>query len=219
MQKAIFITLNLLSFGISPAFAASEPSCKQIDQAISANEDFVEVALGIDDLPLPPALQTIKTTYGKVEPSLSQASRGFADAEIKKVEKNMAEGDLPMAAVAAIENYKVLVAAFDKRLPTTLDTAMLDYAGFKLLSQTAAKTLDWTGMAQTVEGSKINWEKTKALMKDQGVIDLVDSVHVGMQAALLARNVPWLGFSAQVLLDSVDLIERNSPNPAKGACS
>jgi hypothetical protein len=55
-------------------------------------------------------------------------------------------------------------------------------------------------------------------MKDQGLIDLVDSVHVGMQAALLAKNAPWLGFSAQVLLDSVDLIERNSPNLEKGAC-
>jgi hypothetical protein len=46
----------------------------------------------------------------------------------------------------------------------------------------------------------------------------VDSTHSGLDAAVTAQDKAWLSSMAQVLLDSVDLIERESKNPSKSAC-
>jgi hypothetical protein len=193
-------------------------TCEQIDQAISANEDFVEVALAIDDLPLPPALATIKTKLSAVNAALNAKTRSASGAGFAAIESQIQSNNLPMAAVAAMENYKLLIEAFANRLPTTLDTAMLDYAGFKLLGLTAAQQLDWPAMIETAALSNASWAKTRVLIKNQGVIDLVDSAHVGLNASIKAKDSPWLASSAQILLDSVDLIEKESRNTAKTAC-
>jgi hypothetical protein len=218
MIKQCIITIGLLSFMASPSLASPKASCAAIDKAISANEDFVEVALRIDDLPVPPALASIKTTYAAVKADLSKTSQADAEAKVAEVEQYIAANNLPLAAVAAIETYKVLITGFTTRLPTPYDVALLDYTGFKILSHTAAPSPDWPALTATVAESTTAWEKTKANLKDQAIIDLVDSTHDRMAAALVAKDPNWLGAMAQILLDSVDLIERQAKNPAKTAC-
>jgi hypothetical protein len=217
MRKLLI--LSSVFMGLSNQLAQAQPSCKQIDEAISANEDFVEVALGIDKLPLAPALQTIKSTLKKLDQALTANFRDQSSTQINVIETQVSSGELALAAVAAIENYKVLITAFDSRLATTFDTAMLDYAGFKLLSLTATKTLDWPAMSKTVGESKQSWKKTKGLIKDQAVIDLVDSTQAALDDALTAKDAAWLSSAAQILLDSVDLVERYSKNTSKSACT
>ncbi len=212
------LALILLNSGFTTAHAVSTVNCKHMDEAISANEDFVEVALGIDNVPLPPALETIKSRLQLVQPWLSAPEKLKSTAQVADIEAKMKAGDNPMAAVAAIETYQTLIANFKNNLPTTYETAMLDYVGFKVLSLTAAASPDWSELAATVAQSHENWDKTKATMKDQGVMDLVDSTQNALDKALAAKDIRWLGSAAQTLLDSVDLIERQSKNPAKTAC-
>jgi hypothetical protein len=218
MIKSIALSVILLSLARLPLHAAPLLDCKHMDEAISSNEDFVEVALGIDDLPLPPALDTIKTKLKRVEHWMAPAAKLKASEQVANIEAKVKAGDNPAAAVAAIETYQTLIANFKPNLPTTYETAMLDYVGFKVLSLAAAQAPDWPELATTVALSHENWDKTKSTMKDQGVIDLVDSTHTALNKALAAKDARWLGSTAQTLLDSVDLIERQSKNPAKGAC-
>ena len=218
MYKAHILSAFFSIYICVPAFAASSPHCRDIDKAISANEDFVEVALGIDKLPLPPALAEIRAGVISVRGGMSVAEQAQSAQIVGVIEDQIAKPDLPMAAVAAIENYKVLVVAYQSRLTTSLDTAMLDYVGFKLLGLTAAKPLNWAAMAETVDVSRASWDKTRAALKDQGVIDLVDSAQGSMANALSAKDPAWLASTAQTLLDAVDLIERESRNPSKTAC-
>ncbi len=198
--------------------AASGTTCKHIDEAISANEDFVEIALGIDTLPLPPAVAKIKSTLALVSGQMTPVALGQSKQQIASLEDQIASHNLPMAAVMAIEHYRTLITAFDQRLPTTFETAILDYVGFKLLGLTAANKVDWSSIASTVEISGVSWEKTRTLLKDQAIIDLVDSTQAGLSNAAKAKDAVWLSSVAQILLDSVDLIERESKNTSKLAC-
>ena len=219
MRKHLLLFSFLSVLSINSAFAKTGPSCKDIDKAISANEDFVEVALGIDQLPIGPALQTIKDTFKSVESGMISAAKIEALTQIDAIELNISKNDLPLAAVAAIETYKVLIGNYENRLPTPLDTALLDYVGFKLLSLTAAKILNWPEIAKTVAEGQASLEQTKAALKDQALVDLADSITTALTASLAAKDSAWLGSSAQILLDSVDLVERLVKNVDKDACS
>lgn len=218
MPRLLTMTTFAALLVLNSAFARSAPTCNDIDKAISANEDFVEVALGIDQLPIAPAVQTIKTTLRSVETGLSLVRKAESSIQFGLVEQNTSKNDLPRAAVAAIEIYKLLINNYESRLPTPLDTAMLDYAGFKLLALTSAKNLDWPEIIKTIEVGRTSLEKTKHHIKDQAIIDLADSISTALTASLAAQDQAWLSSSAQILLDSVDLIERLVKNSNKQAC-
>ncbi len=218
MRTSLVLSVLLLSTIFTPAQSGQRVNCKDLDTAISANEDFVEIALGIDDLPLPPALDTIKAQLKRVEPWMTAPLKLKATGQVADIETKMKAGDNPMAAVAAIETYQTLIADFKTILPTSYETAMLDYVGFKILSLTAAQNPNWVELALTVAQGRKNWDKIKPALKDQGVIDLVDSTQTALDKALAAKDSKWLGSASQTLLDSVDLIERQSKNLTKGAC-
>jgi hypothetical protein len=50
----------------------------------------------------------------------------------------------------------VLINALSGRLPTTLEVAMLDYTGYKIRAQAAAKHPSWTAIDKTVDLSAAN---------------------------------------------------------------
>jgi hypothetical protein len=171
MQKLFLILCFLL---LDTLQGVAKPNCKAIDAAISAKEDFVEVALA------------------KQAPNASTVS------------------------LEALEDYKKLVARFEASLPTTLPVAMLDYAGFKLRALAAAQNVDWQAIAATRDETHQNWAKIKLM--DKAVFDLGTNNLASLDLALATQNAKWVDSSAQILLDSVDLIERQIKNPAKGAC-
>lgn len=200
------------------ADAKSAADCKAIDAAISANEDFVEVALGIDALSPDNALKTIHDTAKTVAPSLgANASRDLQNT-LSATDSAFKAGHLPEAAVAAMENYAVLVKAYDKRLPTTQDVAMLDYAGFRLLGLLASSPQDWDAMAKTVAIADASLKSTSARIKDQGLTDLSVTIATGLNESVKAKDAPWLAHAAQVLLDSVDLMEPKARSKSPAAC-
>jgi hypothetical protein len=216
MHKALILAsaLWITNFAVSQASPAA--TCKQIDLAISANEDFVEAVLRKDAKARPKA---ITASFKVISSALSSQHQSDALQHIKLTEEQFNAGNAPFAALSAIENYKVLVTAFESRLPTSLDAAMLDYAGFKLRSLAAAKTVDWALVSATIAEAEANWTKAKGKMEDKAVIDLVDSIQASLTQAVIGQNAQWLDGVAQILLDSVDLVEAQVKNPAKGACS
>jgi hypothetical protein len=200
------------------ADATPDANCKSIDAAISANEDFVEVALGIDAMSPDAALKTIHDTAKAVEPSLEKDEAKHLQTTLSAIDAAFKAGHMPEAAVAAMENYAVLVKAFEKRLPTTQDVAMLDYAGFRLLGLVATSPPDWEAMTTTVVLAQTRLKATSVRMKDQGLTDLSVTIATGLQDAAKAKDGPWLAHAAQVLLDSVDLMEPKARSTASQAC-
>jgi hypothetical protein len=216
MRKALILAVALWTANFTTSQAGANITCKQIDEAISANEDFVEAALAKDAKATPKA---ITASFKVVSAALSSQHQSDALQQIKLTEEQFSTGDAPLAALSAIENYKILVTAFENRLPTSLDAAMLDYAGFKLRSLAAAKTVDWNLVSATVAEADANWATAKGKMKNKAVIDLVDSIQASLSQAVAGQNTQWLDGVAQILLDSVDLVEAQIKNPAKGACN
>ena len=218
MRIMTIIGVGLLCATLTPATAAPKPSCEQIDAAISANEDFVEVALGDDPNGVKAALASIHQSFEEIRPALSGDAANQSESHIKSVDEAVRAGNLAAASVAAVEVYKALATAFEKRLPTTLDAAMLDYAGFKLQGLAASTPVNWIAISATVAESGQNWQSARKHMDDKALPDLLQDVHAGLDSASTARNEEWLSSTAQILLDSVDLVERSIKNPSKDAC-
>jgi hypothetical protein len=216
MSKTFFATVSFVCLLATPALAKS--SCDQIDAAISANEDFVEVALGGDAAALKDAHAAIRTTFDAVKNSLPAAAAGQSLATIDAVDAAVSSGEMSTASIAAIENYAVLAKAFEKRLPTSLEAAMLDYAGFRLHGLGAAKAIDWAKVEATVNDSRANTKAAGIGPDDKALTDLMDNIHAGLAGATASKNAEWLASTAQILLDSVDLVERSVKNGAKEAC-
>jgi hypothetical protein len=200
------------------ANATSAVSCKAIEAAISANEDFVEVALGIDALSPAEALKTIHDTAKAVAPSLKTNAAKNLQNTLSATDLAFEAGHLSEAAVAAMENYAVLVKAYDTRLLTIQDVAMLDYAGFRLLGLVASSPKDWDAMTKTVVLAEASLKAASLHMNDQGLTDLSVTIATGLKDAAKAKDGPWLASTAQVLLDSVDLMEPKARNLASTAC-
>jgi hypothetical protein len=218
MRIMALLSAGLLCAAANAAAAAQKPSCDQIDAAISANEDFAEAALGGDADAAKEALVAIGEQFAGIKASIPEAARAKAEAQIEAVEAAAAAGDNPGAAVAAGEVYRTLVAAFERRLPTTLDVAMLDYSGFRLAGLAASKPVDWGAIAATVEEAGVNWQTAGKRFKDKGLADLMGDIQTGLEGAAAAEDKAWLGSVAQIQLDSVDLLERAVKNREKGAC-
>ena len=212
-----FAAALLLSLSMS-AQAAPKPSCDQIDAAISSTEDFAETILAGDAKAAEEALGAIRETFSAVRQSLPADAVAAIDAKIAATETAAQAGDASGAAVAAMEAYRLLAAAFEARLPTTLDVAMLDYSGFRLHGLAAAPAADWAAISTTVAEAGGNWATARKRMDDKTLVDLGTSVQAGLESAVSAKQAGWLSSLAQIQLDSVDLLERAVKNKAKGAC-
>ena len=218
MRIISMLSGGLLFAAVTAAAAAPRPSCDLIDSAISANEDFAELALANDVAAARQALRVIHEEFAKIKPALPADAALKAEAQIQAADAAMAAGDLARAAAAAIEVYRTLIVALKRRLPTTLDVAMLDYSGFRLHALLASVPVNWDAITAAVEESAVNTKSAQRRLNDKGLSDLAGGVQAGLDAAAIAKGRGWLGSVAQIQLDSVDLLERKIKNPAPGAC-
>jgi hypothetical protein len=205
-----------------PAAARPLPSCELLDQATSANEDFAEAAVAGDNPTAESARLAIHQTFEQIKPSLRPRAIASAEALIEIVDSASAAGNLPRAGEAAIDVYRVLINALSTRLPTTLDVATLDFTGYKIQTQAAAKRQNWAAIDKTVGLSAANTASVVQrlpLPDNKALVDLASHAHAGIEAASDAKNAAWITTAAQIQLDSVDFLEVVIKNPSPDACS
>jgi hypothetical protein len=202
----------------APAAAKSAASCKTIDDAISANEEFVESILEAN----PKARVTTREDMSRFNVELGSAlSTSNAKASAKAIaalDTALASGNERDAMLAALQNYAVLVRNFKTRIPTSQNVAMLDHAGFSLQAIAASGTPDWALVksAQTALATDLT-----AIDKQIDAGPLADLLHdtaSNIDQAIAQSDVKWLNASALILLDSVDLVEAVVRNNSPGAC-
>ncbi len=210
-----------LALTASAAIANSEPSCKLIDRAISANEDFAEAAMAGDNADITGDFEAVKEGYDSVKPFLSEQDSGAIAALIAAIEKEIAGSEPKNASIPAIDIYRILITAFEKRLPTTLDVAMLDYTGFRLKALVSFPSPDWPSIVATAKVSADNVAsvvKRLKAMKDGALADLTRHHQRSITESSKAANAAWLNDAAQIQLDLVDLLERRVKNDDSAAC-
>ena len=213
LGAALFLT-------VQPLAAQTLPSCALIDKTISATEDFAEFALAGETGHAREALGVLHQTFTKIKSGLSADAVAKAQTQIDAADTAFAARDLPRAAVAAVETYRVLIVALRSRLPTTLDVAMLDYTGFKFHALNAVVPKNWNAIAENVSRSAENTAKAqKRLTGNTGLADLIGNIQTGLAGASAAKIPGWLDSAAQIQLDSVDLLEQVIKNPSPDACT
>lgn len=205
----------------TPAEAQTAPTCAQIDAATSANEEFVEIALTKDINATRTALAAIRRTYAQVKLTLPAETVTQIDELIRTIISETATRDFPSAAEAATQVYRNLIVAFRLRLPTTLNVAMLDFTGFRLLALAAMQPVPWPATEATIRISGVNTasiQKRLEVLQEPGLSKLAGNIQTGLEGAAAARQTAWLASVAQIQLDSVDLLERLIKNPSSVAC-
>jgi hypothetical protein len=219
MKSKFTVVAPILAVLAASGGAHAKASCDQIDRAISSTEDFVEVALADDRAASKDALAAIGPALAAVGGDVPADVMKGALALGKQVESEYAAGNMSAASLAAMDLYGALAAAFERRLPTSLNIAMLDESGFRLNALLGAGQPDWTALDSAAQMAGLRWEKSKASVKDKALVDLMDHLLAGVSDGAAQESPAWLSSSASLLLDSVDLLERAVKNGAKGACN
>jgi hypothetical protein len=218
MRSSFTVIAPLLAVFAASGGAYAKATCDQIDQAISSTEDFVELALTDDRSASKNALGAISASLAGVGGDMPPDAKQRAAALTKQVESAYAAGDMSAASLTAMDLYGALAAAFEYRLPTGLNIAMLDESGFRLHALLGASQPDWAALDTAAKTAVLRWGKSKASVKDKALADLMEHLLAGVTDAAAQKNAAWLHSSASLLLDSVDLLERAVKNGAKGAC-
>jgi hypothetical protein len=213
---ALLLTCIFTVFGAQQVQAKA--SCDQIDAAISATEDFAEKIPAGDISAVKPDMLAIRENLAAVASALSPEAASAAEADVKAMDEAIARADYPASASAALGLYRTLATAFAKRLPTTFDVAMQDYAGFELRVLASQPEADWAAIDVTMAESAVNWAATRKNLKDKALTDLGNTIQAGLADAARAKNTAWLSSIAQIQLDTVDLLEHVVKNPSKEAC-
>ena len=221
MRQFYLLTFTFLAATpiITPLAAQTQPSCKLIENVISAAEDFSEFALAGDGKQAKASLAALLALTVKIKPALPAAAAARLEAAVSATDAAFKSGDNPQATLAALNSYRVLVHALRLRLTTTLDVAMLDYSGFRLHALTAADPVDWQAVANSVAQSATATKNTQDLLAGAfGLRDLAGSIQQGLEGAVALKSSKWLESTAQIQLDSVDLLEQAINNPSPNAC-
>jgi hypothetical protein len=218
MKISLCVAFAILIAVSAPVAAKPAASCKAIDDAISANEEFVESILEAN----PKARVTTRQDMSRFNVELGKAlSAGNAKTSAKTIaalDAALASGNERDAMLAALQNYAVLVENFKTRIPTSQNVAMLDHAGFSLQAIAASGTTDWA-MVKSVQTALATDIKAIDKQMDAGPLaDLLHDTASSIDQAIAQSDVKWLNASALILLDSVDLVEAVVKNKSSGAC-
>jgi hypothetical protein len=216
-------SIALITYSLAglPARAADQINtlgCDAIDAAISSTEDFAEAALAGNTAAAQAGAVTIAKTFRAIAPALSKQQKDSGEKQASLIETTLKAGDLPVAALQATDMFRSLTDILQSRLPTSLEVAMLDHAGFRLQALVAQNNVDWPAVAATANEANANWQVAKQRIENKALQDLGSTLHEGLLAAVVANNIDWLKAMAHMELDSVDLLEKNVTSTGEQAC-
>jgi hypothetical protein len=218
MKICLCYALATLLAVSAPAAAKTAASCKTIDDAISANEEFVESILEANPKARVATRQDMSRFNVELGSALSTANAKASANAITALDTALASGNDRDAMLAAMQNYAVLVENFKTRIPTSQNVAMLDHAGFSLQAIAASGTPDWS-IVKSVQIALASDIKAIDKQMDAGPLaDLLHDTASSIDQAIAQSDVKWLNASALILLDSVDLVEAVVKNKTPGAC-
>lgn len=228
MQPSKTLHATMLGIGVAAALGAASPSFAQgstapttsnaggsaaardqlLDSTASLNENLVEFALAGKADKVAESLRDIEAAMPKLESSLGAAVYAAVASQLGAVKAAVARHDLDAAALSSIEIYRLLQEAIDQKTRAApLDVALLDYSGFKLSALAAAPQPNWTTMNDAVVEEDRFWKRLEPSVHDASLQALVSHIGQGLADGVARKDSAEIAFAAEMLLDSVDLLE------------
>lgn len=179
-----------------------------IGDAASACEDLAELAQDGDR----PAMEEGVATLRDAVLGATALLRGEAsaiEAELGHIEAARAAGRDRQVALGAVELYRLLVSSSALSHPIVpVEVSLLDYAGFRVGILATGTPPPWGQIGPTVRDAGQRWKAIEPQVANKGLRDLMNSTNAGLEGAVRARDANAVRFGAQILLDTVDLLEQ-----------
>lgn len=181
---------------------------KLLDEVASLNEDLVEFALAGNIAKINETANAIGASLSKLKAAVGTRTFAAVEARVRDQRTAIDAGNHTATALASVEIYRLLQDAMNPTArPVPLPVPLLDYAGFKLLALAKADAVDWGIIDATANEAASFWSDVEQRIDSVALRNLLDSIMTGLHDASSARNPAFTAFAAQVLLESVDLLE------------
>ena len=211
MQTALLRILAIVIFLSVTAFASASQVVQANEVLLSAMspfEDMIEFALSKNAADVSKALVVADRHASDVSSVLPPPALSEFNTLMKSLHEAVIEKNHHLAARNAVEVFRLLIDNLHAEgLQVPREVSLLDCAGFKLRVLAASQRPNWQDIRETVKETTRWWNAINSKVSQKGLRNAFGSVISGLDDAVTAKNLPLLGFAAQIVLDLVDLIE------------
>jgi hypothetical protein len=212
MKRTIVAALCMVAVALAgPAAQRSgpaDPRQKLLDDLASLNENLVEFALDGNTAKINETRTAIDASLPKLRSAVPAATFTAIESRVNDQKGAVKAGNRTGVALASVEIYRLAQEAIDPHSRTVpVQVALLDYAGFKVLALAKGTPVDWAGINATGKEAASSWKQVEPRVKSVALRTMMGSIMKGLADAPAAKDPAYTAFSAQMLLDSVDLLE------------
>ena len=207
---ALWMAGVLTAFAAVPVQRSTPVDARQklLDDVASLNENLVEFAIDGDVKKIGETAHAIEAALPKLRTAVPATTFAAIESRVRDQGIAVKAGNGIATALASVEIYRLLQEAIDpKTRVVPVQVALLDYAGFKILSLTKGNAVQWADVNATVKEATSFWKQVEPRIGSVALRGMMGSIMTGLADASATKDPAYAGFAAKMLLDSVDLVE------------
>jgi len=206
--NVIVLTTFILTSLTSAIPGELSKSNETLLDASSPFEDMVEFALAKNDEGIKHSLAEADRTTAAIHGALPKEATEQFDTLLRLIHTAAAAKQHSAVATHCVETFHLFIENLDpESLSVPREISLLDYAGFRLHTVTAAPEPDWNAVRTTVHDAETWWTAIKSKVSNTGLRDAFESTIRGLKQGAMLEHLPVIDFAAQMDLDLVDLLE------------
>ena len=183
-------------------------SQERIDAVASLNENLVEFALAGDTAKTAQTAKAVATALPALRGDVPPVTFAGLESHLRDIEAAVKAGDDVRTALASVEMYRLSQEAMNPAARSVpVQVPLLDYSGFKVLALSRGRTVDWVRAETTAKEARVFWTHVESRIASPALRNLVGAIMTGLDNGIATRNAAHTAFAAQMLLESVDLLE------------
>lgn len=193
----------------APVATASQDAAFDPSTTASRAEDLMDFAMAGDRGRATDKLNELRADLPKLRSALGETAADTVERHLAAIEEGLAKADLTAAALAADETFRTIVEAQGGSGGLPIEVSLLDYSGFKLKALALAKQPDWPAIQAALSEATGFWERIATRVPQGGLRDLIYNLEAGIAEGAKQQDTSQVAFGAQILLDAVDLLEKD----------
>ncbi|TBR11420.1 MAG: hypothetical protein EPO46_06485 [Lysobacter sp.] len=218
VAPALFLVAGIATCGAPAAWAASRPDGNAALLAgAEVFENITESAPTLDQAGFSRLYQGYRRSAAAIDAALTPARRRELLTNAAGVERHWKAGERHAMALDAVEAYRTLVTAVDRKaMPVPVEVSLLDYAGFRLNALLGdGKSANWPAIRRTTTEAHGFWKSIQSRVKDPVLVDAMVRTLKAFDTATTKRDPQLLAYAADMDLILVDGLETHL-TPASG---
>jgi len=170
-------------------------------------ETLTETAFSATPADLAIAIDTADKAARGVRGVLPAATEQQLDKQMDAARDALRSQRRADLALAAVEGFRILVAAVPGQPGIPVDVSLLDYAGFRYDADAQANPTRWDDMTRATAFAHDRWASIRTDPAAAPLATRLEAALAAMDAAVTDRDMPRARLSAKQELDLVDLLE------------